>query len=198
MPARPATPPRRGPSLVSAADWACTCGSVSRKAAASKPYRPALARTQDTAVLTDSFMMSPSDPVRGEAAGAGHPADLDEQPVAAVRRPPQRCGDVRQPHAIRIRELRIVDGRPSAREQTLRIGALASLIVIPSSQSVEDSEPARCGSHAPSGVPGTTAAASGRVPSAERTRSRQTPARIPRPIWLAVSAGSQRAYAARN
>ena len=92
-------------------------------------------------------------------------------------------------------ELRIVDGRRSAREQTLRIGALASLIVIPSSQSVEDSAPARCGSHAPSGVPGTTAAASGRVPSAERTRSRQTPARIRRPIWLAVSAGSQRAYA---
>ena len=36
---------------------------MSRKSAASRPYRPALARTQETAALTDSFITSPSDPV---------------------------------------------------------------------------------------------------------------------------------------
>ena len=37
-------------------------------------------------------------PRQGEVAGAAHPADVNAQHVAAVRRPPERDGDARQPH----------------------------------------------------------------------------------------------------
>ena len=37
-------------------------------------------------------------PRQGKVAGAGHPADINAQDFAAVRRPRERVCDARQPH----------------------------------------------------------------------------------------------------
>ena len=87
--------PADGPSFGIAPDGTCTCISAFLKKSGSMLYSRAWARSHDSAARADSFITSPSWPVSVSEPRARHPRRLDEQHLAADRRPRQADRDAR-------------------------------------------------------------------------------------------------------
>ena len=110
--------PADGPSFGIAPEGTCTWISDALKKSGSMLHCAAWARTHDSAARADSFITSPSWPVSVSDARAAHPRGLDEEHVAADRRPGQADGHARPLGALRhllVEELRraeeLVDDR---------------------------------------------------------------------------------------
>ena len=89
--------PADAPSLATSPECTCRCTSLFRWKAGSRPYRPALARSHDSAVRADSRMTSPWRPVRVSAPEPGIrlASTKDSSPPAAVRHKPTATLGVR-------------------------------------------------------------------------------------------------------